>query len=416
MVMDFRFITADERETLYNEVWAEPVITVAKRYNLSDNGLRKHCKRLEIPLPSAGYWARIRAGQKVDKPTLPKVTGELRKHVSNYVIKYKADIKKLSDADLMADQELHLLSDETINFIKETCSKIVVKSQLREPDRLITEHKEEIIYRKKRDKKLNRASFNSNYYANVKSKYRDNKAILPISVSESNINRAYRIIDAIIKTIEEMEGHTSVETQSGKDEAYFIVLHTAFYFEIKEEIKKGKKANDNDSILLLAMTAKSWFSFGNKSDSIQMKYKDTNNEPLEEQLGKIVYQIFVIADKYMAIDEMQDREYERRLREEERKRRLELMRKGELSEVKLLEQAVSEWDKAEKIRRFTDQMELQLAEVNDDEKKDKILRWLKWARDKADWLDPLIEKEDELLGKSKHIFEVIITEVDEEDL
>jgi hypothetical protein len=32
---------------------------------------------------------------------------------------------------------------------------------------------------------------------------------------------------------------------------------------------------------------------------------------------------------------------------------------------------------------------------------------LKWARDKADWLDPLTEKEDDLLGKSKHIFELI---------
>ncbi|HHU85828.1 MAG TPA: hypothetical protein GXZ25_03320 [Peptococcaceae bacterium] len=33
--MDFRFITADEREALYNEVWAEPVTTVAKRYGMS---------------------------------------------------------------------------------------------------------------------------------------------------------------------------------------------------------------------------------------------------------------------------------------------------------------------------------------------------------------------------------------------
>ena len=33
--------------------------------------------------------------------------------------------------------------------------------------------------------------------------------------------------------------------------------------------------------------------------------------------------------------------------------------------------------------------------------------WLKWARDKADWLDPLTAKEDKLLGKSKHIFELI---------
>ncbi len=39
--------------------------TVAKRYDMSDNGLRKHCKRLGVPMPLAGYWSKIRAGQKV---------------------------------------------------------------------------------------------------------------------------------------------------------------------------------------------------------------------------------------------------------------------------------------------------------------------------------------------------------------
>lgn len=106
--MDFKHITADEREALYNEVWSEPVITVAKRYNISDNGLRKHCKRLGIPLPSSGYWAKVKAGQKVPKPALPKVTGELRKHVRNYAIKYRVDIEQLTDEELMADEELSL--------------------------------------------------------------------------------------------------------------------------------------------------------------------------------------------------------------------------------------------------------------------------------------------------------------------
>jgi hypothetical protein len=41
--VDFKYIIADEREALYNEVWSGPVITVAKRYGMSDNGLRKHC-------------------------------------------------------------------------------------------------------------------------------------------------------------------------------------------------------------------------------------------------------------------------------------------------------------------------------------------------------------------------------------
>lgn len=58
-------ITADEREKLYNEIWSEPVSEVAKRYEISDVALRKHCIRFGIPLPPRGYWARVRAGQKI---------------------------------------------------------------------------------------------------------------------------------------------------------------------------------------------------------------------------------------------------------------------------------------------------------------------------------------------------------------
>lgn len=144
--MDFRFIGADKRETLYNEVWAEPVTTVAKRYGMSDNGLRKHCKKLGIPLPSAGYWARVKVGQQVPRPALPKVTGELRNHVRNYFIKYKADLEKLTDAELAVDEEFSLFAEETKNHIKEICSRLKVKYQLRSPHHLITEHKEETIY------------------------------------------------------------------------------------------------------------------------------------------------------------------------------------------------------------------------------------------------------------------------------
>jgi len=60
------------RVTLYEEVWAEPVTTVAVRYGISDNGLRKRCKALGIPLPPCGYWSKVKAGKPVaDRPPLP---------------------------------------------------------------------------------------------------------------------------------------------------------------------------------------------------------------------------------------------------------------------------------------------------------------------------------------------------------
>ena len=43
-----RKTTKFERETVYAEVWAEPVTTVAKRYGISDVGLRKICAKLDV--------------------------------------------------------------------------------------------------------------------------------------------------------------------------------------------------------------------------------------------------------------------------------------------------------------------------------------------------------------------------------
>ncbi|MDR2071917.1 MAG: tyrosine-type recombinase/integrase [Spirochaetaceae bacterium] len=61
-----------EREKLYEEVWAEPVTVVAARYGITDTGLRKVCRRLNVPHPPPGYWAKVKAGKAVEKPELPE--------------------------------------------------------------------------------------------------------------------------------------------------------------------------------------------------------------------------------------------------------------------------------------------------------------------------------------------------------
>lgn len=61
------------RKELYDRVWSEPVTKVAESWGMSDNGLRKQCRRLKIPLPPRGYWAKVRAGKKPRRPRLPKL-------------------------------------------------------------------------------------------------------------------------------------------------------------------------------------------------------------------------------------------------------------------------------------------------------------------------------------------------------
>ena len=58
-------------EALYKEVWTDPVTAVAPRYGLSDVGLVKICKKLRIPVPERGYWAKVKAGRPTRKVPLP---------------------------------------------------------------------------------------------------------------------------------------------------------------------------------------------------------------------------------------------------------------------------------------------------------------------------------------------------------
>jgi hypothetical protein len=59
------------REELYELVWAEPLLSLSQRFGLSDNGLRKRCKAMNVPIPPQGYWQRARAGRYGRRVPLP---------------------------------------------------------------------------------------------------------------------------------------------------------------------------------------------------------------------------------------------------------------------------------------------------------------------------------------------------------
>ncbi|MDZ5698662.1 hypothetical protein [Chelativorans sp. M5D2P16] len=61
------------REELYTLVWQTPMSRLAKRFGLSDVGLRKICVKHDIPTPPLGYWAKLAHGKPVHQPPLSPV-------------------------------------------------------------------------------------------------------------------------------------------------------------------------------------------------------------------------------------------------------------------------------------------------------------------------------------------------------
>jgi hypothetical protein len=59
------------REELYKDVWDQPVSRLTGKYGISGVAIAKACRKLDVPLPGRGYWARKQAGQTVRRDALP---------------------------------------------------------------------------------------------------------------------------------------------------------------------------------------------------------------------------------------------------------------------------------------------------------------------------------------------------------
>ena len=59
------------RKALYKMVWSKPLSKLGPQFGISDTALRKKCKKVSIPLPTSGYWAKKAANKVTHQPPLP---------------------------------------------------------------------------------------------------------------------------------------------------------------------------------------------------------------------------------------------------------------------------------------------------------------------------------------------------------
>src|SRR5687768_11390455 len=53
------------RQQLYEMVWSQSMLSLSGKYEISDVGLRKICLKLNVPIPKAGHWQKLRFGKAV---------------------------------------------------------------------------------------------------------------------------------------------------------------------------------------------------------------------------------------------------------------------------------------------------------------------------------------------------------------
>ena len=62
------------RIELYEQIWDTPISLLAKKYGISDVGLAKICRRMDIPRPPRGYWSKLKIGKAPPKSQLRPIS------------------------------------------------------------------------------------------------------------------------------------------------------------------------------------------------------------------------------------------------------------------------------------------------------------------------------------------------------
>ena len=357
------------RKELYEQVWETPMIKLAKQYCMSDQALRKICKKNDIPIPSVKYRSRKFSGHKVSKTPLlgdPGITISIlvrdeAQEIQQKIAKTNPDVMVFN-----VPAELHSFHGVTRQ-----------------------------IKQKMKDK-----------HAYTEGAFRFKQMCL----SKENWDRGIRIFDTLIKCLEKNFGRVEIDNNG----AFIKLKRSCLHVYINEKIEKiditppptpeQKKKMEADpywakwyylhtyeykptNMMTLMITGG-----GSYEIAARRNFKDNTKQVLEDQIKDILIAIIRLAD--IEETELIKREYERLKREREDRVRKQKQQKIQecYKELEDLENDVKQWRRAEQIREFVKaKVRYVLANPDKINSYTELRQWVKRSYAYADALDPVLK-------------------------
>jgi hypothetical protein len=368
-----------KREDLYEQVWSKPMTTLAKEYNISDVGLAKICKKLNIPKPEPGYWAKVAAGKSVVKNELPTLKeGE----VGYYELKPEDN----SRIDL-PESILKLIEEE-----RKDENKIIV------PQKYVRYH--EIITNIRKENEVNPTKKHSANSAI--------RATFDIRVQNPTFDRALRIFDTLMKELEK-RGYTIITKKVDREKNTYVVINgVELKIILSEKLNRilskdyGTKnfwSNKYEFIPSGILKLEIDESFHQYETDIR-SVRDTITLKLEDRLNEFVIALLKGSEAKKKSEEYFEKERIKRQKEEEERRTLLNEIKAEKKKCEELWKSVNDYYRCYQIRLYIkaveDNYRHQHGEIMNGS---NIEQWLKWANDQADRIDPLKDSPPSVLDQ-----------------
>ena len=431
------------RTALYELVWSKPVRDVAKDFGMSDVALAKRCRAVRVPIPGRGYWAKVAAGKTPRKTPLPKHRGGRNKAGGRIAFedRLEAGRRERGYRDVLApcptEQSDHRPSDKeaddepTVTFTPRPAPPPPAPDSPISPEQAALRARIDALEITPLDTLLHAHPAVLRTAVNLKHlKSRDitwprgtrSGPILQVTnVSEAQLDRALRVLDAVLRASDAMGWHFTAPppqeppTYRGRGAwgptpaappifGHLLVDGEPLQLKIDERRrqfdhvptdaeKADKKAGrhvwaprfdfepSGELRLHLFDVDSSW---------VRKTWKDTKARPLETQGSKIVHGLL---DR--ALELKRDRE-EQRLRDlarREHERQQALVRERRAANgalIEALEIQAGAWSRAQALRRYLRAARRALGEETFKvDLQAQRIDFLAWAEHYVNQLDPL---------------------------
>jgi hypothetical protein len=350
------------REELYTAIWRGSLHAVAAAYDVSDPALRKICKKLVVPIPPRGHQAKVAAGKRVRIPPLPKLKpgGASEHRLARYGVRSR-----------------------TFRTEGSTEPKIIVPDALNRPHPLI---RSSLALLRQSAKTENRHVTSTG-------------SCLDIAVGKQCLDRALRIMDTLLKALEE-RSHI-VEVTTPKKSAYnssppspsvtrVLVDGEWIKFRIDERREQVPNTVPRDAPLSLRpgvrYTGRLTLRITNALFSgLRQSWSDGRKQRPEDCLGDFVASLAAIsaalkAERAESERQAQERAEARRQKEEYEKRK-EIERRLRYD----VTARAADWAEAQRLGVFLSLIEEELASCLDSDADSLAIKrqWLAWAKEYA---------------------------------
>ena len=361
------------RGALYKQVWVTPISRLAPSFELSDNGLRKVCKKLHVPTPPRGYWAKLRHGHDVSPvllPALPEDAPDVHVIYRGKVEREEAGARPKERGSGCASSELDV-------------PPITVSLRLRAPHPLIVQTRDGL----------------ERPFTDQFGRIRPRGGI-HLAIDPSSAHRALRILDVLLKQAERLGFEAGVAGERRKRKAYLALDGERVSFHLMEKLHRTEREDrDPDrpwrsrrwdyeptGQLRIELVDARGHGAGRK------QWSDGKRQRLEDLLASVLRGVYDAAQASKRWREelecwhRERKEAERRQREEQERRDAEQARRKDL------EAQANRWTQSQTLTAYLDEVEQQAARrTRPPHEQQAYDAWITWARAHARRLDPLAD-------------------------